>query len=116
MNAEILIFGGQIIAGALIVYAAGASRRQEERAERIAEKKEEGRGAIVDILSDAWKKATRRGVSGYDRSLGICALTECISRIKDGEDVDPGVISLSLEYLGLHLEQDEDGIITVCEN
>ena len=116
MNAETIIFGGQILAGALLVYAAARSRMEKEAGGVVDAEREARRVMALDLLSEAWKKAKGRGVAGYDRSLGICALTECIARLQRGDDIDAGAAATALELLGLHLEKDADGIITVCEN
>ena len=118
MTTEAIIFGFQALAGALLIFAARASRRRDEKATEIEAKKEEGRGVLVAILSDAFKKAKGRGAlrGGYDRSLGICALSECLNRLQAGKDVDPEVVASALELLGLHLERDEAGEVIVCEN
>lgn len=114
MNAEALIFGGQALAGLLLITMAARSRREKEKGEGVSSKKQEARGVALEALSVAWMTAKRQGVSGYDRSLGFCALSECIARLRRGEDIDEGVAALALEKLGMWLEQDEDGAITVC--
>lgn len=119
MNAEILIYGGQILASALVVYAAGKNRRAEEKEREGAAEKERGRVLYLEILSEVFQKARRAGLlhkGGYDNSLYLVALDESLRRLRRGEEVEPGVAGLIIDGLGFHLEQDEDGTITVCEN
>ena len=115
MDVGLIIFGGQILAGALLVYAAARNKYKRNDAEREALEKERGRGVALEVLSDAWKKAKGRGVVGYDRSLGFCALSECLDRLRSGEEIDPGVASTALGMLGMHLEE-VDGRIIVCDD
>ena len=116
MNAEILIYGSQILAGGALIYAAGRSRRAEEKEREGAAEKERGRGLYLEILSEVWQKAKGRGAYDYDYQLCFVALDEALRRLRRGEEVEPGVAGLIIDGLGFHLEQDEDGTITVHEN
>lgn len=110
------IWGLQALAGLLLIWLAAREHNRGQKHDAEDEKKERGRGVYLDALSDAWKKAKRRGVAGYDRSLGFCALSECIVRLRRGEDIDAGAANMALGLLGLRLEEDGAGGMAVCEN
>ena len=102
----------------VILLAVAKSRGDEKEREGDAEK-ERGLGIYLAILSEVFQKARRAGLlhkGGYDNSLYLVALDESLRRLRRGEEVEPGVAGLIIDGLGFHLEQDEDGTITVCEN
>ncbi len=99
-----------------VIIAAYLSRRKDENAIRENTKEEGGRGVLLEILSEVFSKAKPTAIrGGYWPSLYITALDECLRRLRRGENIDLDVASACIEGLGYHLEEN-DGVITVCEN
>lgn len=115
MKAELLIFGCQILASSLVVYAAGRGHRAEVRAAEDEARKEGGRVVYLELLSEVWKKAKGRGGTDYNYQLCFVALDEALRRLRRGDEVEPEVAATIIDGLGLHLEE-SDGEIIVAEN
>ena len=114
---DAMIWGFQALAGGALVLLAYRDRLRKEGGAAADAAKEAGRGAALEVLESAFRIAKGRGLrGGYDNSLALCALDECLRRLRAGEDIDAGAAALALDMLGLHLERDEAGAVLVAEN